>query len=398
MGQGGRYPNSSGGFIPQPRALGRPGSHRGGQHPWTQLGQNAAARCAPAVPGWGSPAGQGLAAPSLALPRGDPWLHFSLAQRFSPPRLHSARPAGMFSITQKRTGAAAKVNTGRMCSISTRLGCEFAAPLLCLRMLQPRGDGAESAFFQWAGYLLMQNLQHVVSLIQRASMGWGLNVLGEHPSLHRSQGVLGSWPCGPSRIKIFCVILCLARDRKAMGTQHGLESRARLWHVLWLMRTTGAIGIPSHIPDLGAWQLQNLPCIFAPCLVSGNGQKWEAPSTHPKMPRWYVKQRPRRAAGMAPAPCRAFYRAGVRPGAGEEDWMDEDKAFPRRKGSSSKSWWQEGLLTTRQQLLCITRERQQRSPLNGRCGYVLFAELVPSRYILKALIHAGLNLNWLRLH
>lgn len=78
--------------------------------------------------------------------------------------------------------------------------------------------------------------------------------------------------------------------------------------------------------------------------------------------------------------------------------MDEDKAFPRRKGSSSKSWWQEGLLTTRQQLLCITRERQQRSPLNGRCGYVLFAELVPSRYILKALIHAGLNLNWLRLH
>lgn len=93
------------------------------------------------------------------------------------------------------------------------------------------------------------------------------------------------------------------------------------------IRTAAAIGAASRIPRLGARQRQSLPCIFAACLVSRDGQNWGAPGARPTMPRPHVKRRPRRrAAGTAPAPCRAFRRDGARAGAGEEGrtdgWMD----------------------------------------------------------------------------
>lgn len=55
-------------------------------------------------------------------------------------------------------------------------------------------------------------------------------------------------------------------------------SRTRLQLVL--SQTTVVTSITSHIPDLGFWQLQKFPCIFAPCLVPGDGQKREALSAH----------------------------------------------------------------------------------------------------------------------
>ena len=77
--------HSSGGFVPPPRALMPRVPPR-----WAAPRDPSwAERCRMAcrsVPGRGSPARQGLAVPSLALPRAKPRLWLALAQRFPPPK------------------------------------------------------------------------------------------------------------------------------------------------------------------------------------------------------------------------------------------------------------------------------------------------------------------------
>lgn len=136
-----------------------------------------------------------------------------------------------------------------------------AAPLLCRRVLQQRGGGGGRR----AGYLHGRGL----TLTQKDSVGWGLHAPGETPPPCQPQGLGGSQPCSSARAESFETVPC---------TQHGLETTARLWHVLCSVRVMVATGVTAHTPDLGAWQLQNLPCLFAPCLVSRDGQNWRLPA------------------------------------------------------------------------------------------------------------------------
>lgn len=236
---GGIYPSSPGEFIhlfkgiyPPTKSFGCPGSHHGGQHPLTQPGQSKAAPCTPAVLGQGSLAWQGLPAPSLALPRGDPWHCFPWLS--NSPLLACTKHAllGCFQSPRNPLEQQPRLTQAECAASAPGRGARSCPPLLCLRVLQPSGGRRGRKHFFNAPGTCTRSLQPVVSLVQKASVGWGFPALGEHPPPRQPQGVLGLWPYRPARVKIFEEIPCLARGRKVMCARPRLESVVRLWHVL----------------------------------------------------------------------------------------------------------------------------------------------------------------------